>query len=158
MENVEPSVREFSKEHHPEERRKTAQQIKEKRGEYFNRKESFTQCLDQLATSAQEKRLQADEVLEKVKILEHELEENGRSRIRKLSSYFRRKKLQEEISAKKNITEEILQDFQEVKGIIQELNEQLQNRPELEKAKEILVSFYKGVRYVSINSITLLIT
>ncbi len=124
MEKQPQFIREFSKQDSSEERNKTAQEVREKRNEYFNRK------AEQNKTQEQKR-----ELVQELETLAKDIERyNDAGFLRKITDYFEIQKVKAELNAKRGIKNTLEEQLSEVEP----------GRSELDEARQIIKGFYDG--------------
>lgn len=142
MENQPKFIKEFSKEQSAEERQQTAEDIRTKRTEHFDRKDRLSEEIQELTTKAQEKEIGVAETVEKMKALETELEQRKDNRFLEFLNHFKLKKIREEIGLK-TVTREAFEDeYQNIQDELVSLRQQSEDKKALKEAKDILNGFY----------------
>ncbi len=140
---MEEKIKQFSRKFFPEERKETANLIKERRASYFQHKNNFTERISELSLMAEEKKEDIQEIIQEIQGLEDDLSKCQKSIVLKVLNYFEIKKLREEIASKSLNSEQFEAEYQKIIDLIQPLEDQLKNKQELSEAKNYLEDFYQ---------------
>ena len=147
MEETPKFIRQFSKENSQSERQKTAENIKAKRAEYFNDKDTQTEKQNELQKTIEEREQILNEKLEVIKKLKTEIEELSDNGLKKILNYFKLKKLSANLIEGEKTYEELKQlqnqnanERQEISG---ELRAKEETTPELKKLEKCWMIFTK---------------
>lgn len=133
MEKQPRFIKDFSKEHSAEERKETARQIKEKRGEHFEHVAESAK-----AKSEQEQAL--TNLLEQIQVFETMIEELSSSRLSKLKSYFELRKLKADLAVGQRSYEELVRQKDQADSV-----PAVEGTPsEFLEARQMLQGFYKS--------------
>ena len=146
MEKPPQFIKEFSKEESPEERRKTAEEIRAKRAEHFKEKRVQTERQAELEQTTSEREQALAEKLEAIGNLENDITELTTSRLGKILNYFQLRKLRADVVVGQRTYEELKQQQNseiEEKQTISEKLETEKNSPALQEAEALLDNFYK---------------
>jgi len=137
-------LREFSKKHSPEERKQAAQEIVEKRKEYFEAKGNLSKRIENTREKAERKELEATEVAAEVQKIEQELADKKNSLISRFLKHFEIKSTEAELADKKNLLEKCINEQAIINAELESLEEITVDRKSFEKTRQILNEFYKG--------------
>lgn len=143
MEKVPASVKEFSKEHAPEERKRAAEQIRAHRKEYFQNKETLTAEIHELASQIQERQADKETIVQEITNLEDNLERWKYSVIKKVLHHFQIQKHEQEIRDKSETRDVFESEYEAMRMRAEQLHEQMVDKSELEQAKSVFKNFYQ---------------
>lgn len=147
MEKIPQFVREFSKQQSPEDRQKTAQEIKAERAEHFGEKKSNLQRQEELKSGLSEREKALQEQLQKIEQLKSQLEEISSSTLGKLFNYFKLKKLRADLAIGQHSFEELskVQESESTEeGDISAKLSPDNLSPHLQESRKMLDNFYRG--------------
>lgn len=140
------AIRRFSKEHLPEERYQTAEEINASRGEHFRQKEELHKRIAELEQRSKETGSVVDSMVQEVSSIETELANIKNSRITQLLEFFNARQLEKQLGKKRQTQVEALRDYSNTKDLLDDLRRQQFNRSQLENAKRKLHDFYRGAK------------
>lgn len=138
------AVREFSREHAPEERQRVAEEILQRRAEYFSRKQQLDKRIHELERHVRDKERSAAETVAVVRSIEAELNEQKRSKIAELLHFFSIRKLESTREMTQEQLEGVLDERDAMAETLNDLEVQRFQRTELEEARALLQDFYHG--------------
>ncbi|MBM4177544.1 hypothetical protein FJ208_01970 [Candidatus Gribaldobacteria bacterium] len=137
-------IKKFSKEFYPDERKKLALQIKEKRRPYFERQKELTHQVKQLVADAQEKKRAINDSIEEIEELEQSLDKRKKSIFLEILNYFEIKKLKKEICNKVLNKDQFEDEYQQISASLQSIARLFGEKQELAEARNILNDFYES--------------
>ena len=143
-ESINLELRKFTKEESQDERDALAREIREKRKDYFERKGSIDQDIQDLREVSTSEEVKAEEKREKVKMIEEEIAQNKSSKISELINFFEIRRLKRGLKTEKNTLESIEVDYLKVRQLLESLDSSLNDKHELDEAREVLTKFYEG--------------
>ena len=142
MEKVPASVKEFSKEYAPEERKKVAGEIRTRRGEYFQRKESLAAQIHDLTERMEERQENLGDIVQEIKDLENELGRWKEAVIQRVLHHFQIPKHEKKIHEKSEIQGAFESEYEHMRADAEELHQQSADKSELDETRDILKNFY----------------
>lgn len=139
----EKEVQEFSKDQLAEKRSETAHHIREKRAEYFKNRKELDQRISELARSVESLQKHAVEAVAEIKGLEDRMEHLKSNLWTKITGYFERKEIREQLDIKLLSQQDLERELQEKKSMLEEAEDQAADRSLIDETKQKLDSFYK---------------
>ena len=136
------TVRRFSKEKSPAERKRLAAELWAKRKEYFDTQESHKKLLEDLTEQALQKELEATEVAQRLNEIQQVMQERKASRLKALVSFFEIKKLGKESQDLEESGRQIAAAQEALRSSIQNIAQEAQDTTLLAEARAKIDSFY----------------
>lgn len=137
-------IRDFSKEHSPEEYKQTVSSIKEKREEFHQNKNERLEKQSNLKDSVTKHEQTLGETLTELHTLRDHIDQLSNSRFNKLIHYFSLKKGRNDIDVLQKKYQELTYQQELETSEQQATTNQIQNPPEIQKAKDLLGEFYRN--------------
>jgi hypothetical protein len=142
--SVSDELKEFTKEEFVEERGILAKDLRTIRKDYFVRKENLSEELNSYIEAIGSKQEELDKLKEELIGLELEINDKSSSLFNKLLSWRHLKNLEEVLIFKKDKQGVLEKEIQNLLGFQSEILSQLNNKTELDSAKNKLQDFYKN--------------
>lgn len=145
------SVREYSKEETPEERRALAEKIHELRHEHFQSSRELEERISGLFTEAETGKLAAEEAVTQGEALGGQLLKLKEGLISRVVNFREIRRLEEQIGAQKINQEKFDEQYKNAMELVSNLEAQKGDRNKLEQAKGLLRDFYtnKGTEWIT---------
>ncbi len=139
-----PTLRDFSKEFSQADRDKAAEEIWATRKEYFGKKRENTQDIKRLTKEGLNKEKSAEEITKEIEGLENSIVASKQNKILELFSYFKIRKMEENLGIKRGARAQMERDYGSIRDILENLNESVRDKTKLSEAKGVLDNFYAG--------------
>ena len=138
-------LREFSKEQLPEERKRIAKEVRERRGEYFSHQKETTFRIEELKEKIKKQEGNIASLIQEIGAIEQEIASRKKSKIAELLNYRRLKTLSQKKEAQKLTQEEFEKEFKILNDLLGKLQQEASDKTELEEAKKTIEKYYKGI-------------
>ena len=136
------NLREFSKDENPEERKNTADEIRGIRAGYFQRQNALRTEMARLSSEGGINRDEFERFHGEIGDLQRDIEEKSETSINKLLNFYSIWQARKEIGSKKAELETIEKEYTELAELIRNIEDQIADREELERARQKLGEFY----------------
>lgn len=137
-------IRQFSKEYSAEERSAAARDILEKRRAYFERKNGTSAYIAELTSQAETKKMSAEEAAMEISAVQTTIASLRTSKIDRVLHFFELKKMQRDLGIREKDSETLLEEYGSLSNQLLEAQILLQDKSELDAARERLTAFYAG--------------
>jgi hypothetical protein len=144
IESINPEIKQFTKEQSREERDVLAIEIREKRKKYFEKKKNTSERIFELERDAENTEIRAETKRKEIELIYKEISDKQSSKITELFNFLRLRSLRKKLETKKDMIENIEDDYLKIKQLLESLDESYNNRSELKEAKDILTKFYEN--------------